>query len=134
MGRHRFTYVLLPHYGPYNYAGVVQSAYALNAPVRHAFLTPKRGENGSLPVLIDCDDRNIVIESVKKAEEGNDLIVRLYECHNARGRAELSCAVPFKSAAICDLEENVLSEIEMVDHAVPIEYRPFEIVTVRLRV
>ena len=134
MGRHRFTYVMLPHYGPYNYAGVVQSAYALNAPVRHAFLTPKRGENGSLPVLVDCDDRNIVIESVKKAEEGSDLIVRLYECHNARGRAELSCAVPVKSAALCDLEENVLSEIEMVDHAVPIEYRPFEIVTVRLRV
>ncbi|MBC8063514.1 MAG: alpha-mannosidase [Chlorobia bacterium] len=134
MGRHRFAYVLLPHYGPYNYAGVVQSAYALNAPVRHAFLNPKRGENGALPPLMHCDDRNIVIEAVKKAEDNNDLIVRLYECHNARGRAELSCALPIKSASLCDFEETVLQEIEMLDGAVPVDYKPFEIITLRIKV
>lgn len=134
MGRHRFSYVLMPHYGPYNYAGVVHAAYALNAPVRHAFLSPKSGENGTLPTLVDCDDRNIVIEAVKKAEDDSDLIVRLYECHNARGRAELSCAVPIKGAALCDLEENVLSQLEVVDGAVQFDYKPFEIISIRLKV
>ena len=37
------------------------------------------------------------IETVKKAEDSDDLIVRLYECHNSRGRAELSCARPIRS-------------------------------------
>jgi len=134
MGRHRFSYVLLPHYGPYNYAGVVQAAYALNAPVRHAFLTPKRGENGALPPLVACDDRNVVVEAVKKAEDNSDLIVRLYECHNARGRAELSCAVPIKDAELCDLEENPVGKLELVDGAVTVDYKPFEIITVRLKV
>lgn len=134
MGVHRFSYVLLPHYGPYNYAGVVQAAYALNAPVRHAFLNAKRGENGALPPLMSCDDRNIVIESVKKAEDSSDLIVRLYECHNARGRAELSCALPIKGATLCDLEENDLAELELVDGAVPVDYKPFEILTVRVKI
>src|SRR5205085_10230718 len=49
MGRHRFTYVLLPHYGPYNYGGVVQAAYSLNAPTRTAFLDPAPGISGALP-------------------------------------------------------------------------------------
>ena len=133
MGRHRFTYVLMPHYGPYNYAGVVQAAYAVNAPVRHAFLSPKRGENGALPPLLQCEDRNIVIESVKKAEDSDDLIVRMYECHNARGRAELSCAIPIRSASLCDLEENHLFEVEMLDGAAAFDYRPFEIITIRLK-
>ncbi|HJP83804.1 MAG TPA: glycoside hydrolase family 38 C-terminal domain-containing protein, partial [Fimbriimonadaceae bacterium] len=134
MGVHRFTYILLPHYGPHNYAGVVQAAYAVNAPVRHAFLTPKLGNNGALPTLVGCDDRNVVIESVKKAEDSNEIVVRLYECHNARGRAELTCALPIKSAALCDLEESELSKLEVMDGAVSFDYRPFEILTIRLEV
>jgi alpha-mannosidase len=134
MGVHRFSYVLLPHYGPHNYAGVVQAAYAVNAPVRHAFLTPKLGNNGALPTLVGCDDRNVVVESVKKAEDSNEIIVRLYECHNARGRAELTCALPIKSAALCDLEENELNKLEVMDGAVSFDYRPFEILTIRLEV
>lgn len=84
---HRFTYVLLPHFGPYNHAEVVKAAYALNAPLRSAWLKPSKGESGSLPPLVHCDDRNIVIEAVKRAESGKGIIVRLYECHNARGKA-----------------------------------------------
>jgi alpha-mannosidase len=134
MGVHRFTYVLLPHFGPYQYAGVVQAAYALNAPVRHARLNPARGENGLLPPFVSTEDRNLVIESVKKAEDDNDLIVRLYECHNSRGTGELNCARRVHSAALCDLEENVIAELDVADNTVLFEYKPFEILTFRLRV
>lgn len=134
MGVHRFTYALMPHFGPYNYAGVVAAAYALNAPLRHAFLKPGSGEQGNLPPFLACDDRNLVIESVKKAEDGQAIIVRLYECHGARGSAEVFCARPFKSAWLCDLEENPDLELETTDGLVPLDYRPFEIITLRLEV
>lgn len=134
MGVHRFTYVLMPHYGPLNYAGVVPAAYALNAPMRHAFLKPGKGTDGALPSLLACEDRNIVVEAVKKAEDGNELIARLYECHNARGRAELTCVRPIKGAWLCDLEERDLQELEIVDGAVLFEYKPFEIITIKLKV
>jgi alpha-mannosidase len=97
-------------------------------------LTPKLGNNGALPTLVGCDDRNVVVESVKKAEDSNEINVRLYECHNARGRAELTCALPIKSAALCDLEENELNKLEVMDGAVSFDYRPFEILTIRLEV
>ncbi|HTQ11890.1 MAG TPA: glycoside hydrolase family 38 C-terminal domain-containing protein, partial [Fimbriimonadaceae bacterium] len=134
MGVHRFSYVLMPHYGPYNYAGIVQAAYALNAPLRHAFLDPARGATGALPPFVHCDDRNIVIETVKKSEEGDDLIVRVYECHNSRGAAELSCIREPQAAYLCDLEENPIGDLEVSDGLVRFDYKPFEIVTIRLKV
>ncbi len=134
MGIHRFTYALMPHFGPFNYAGVVAAAYALNAPVRTAVLDSSAGQEGSLPTFVGCDDRNIVIETVKKAEDGNAIIVRLYECHSARGRTELFCARPFRSAWLCDLEENPETELEVEDNLIGFNYRPFEIITFRLEV
>lgn len=134
MGRHRFSYVLLPHFGPYNYAGVVQAAYALNAPTRHALLQPRQGVSGRLPQLVSCEDRNVVVETVKKAERGTAIVVRLYECHNSRGRSELFCARTPRSAWLCDLEENPVEELEIHDGRVLFEYRPFQIVTLKLNV
>jgi len=132
MGIHRFSYVLMPHFGPIAYAGIVQAAYSLNAPVRHAFLEPGDGADGAVPPFVAVDDRNIVIEAVKKAEADDGLIVRLYECHNARGQAELVCARPPKEAWLCDLEERPISELEVVDGVIPFAYKPFEIQTFKL--
>ncbi|MCB8932034.1 MAG: glycosyl hydrolase-related protein [Fimbriimonadaceae bacterium] len=134
MGTHLFTYVLTPHFGPHHYAGVVASAYALNAPLRHAWLKSNAGELGNLPPFVACDDRNIVVETVKKAEADGAIVVRLYECHNARGAAELFCARTPKAAWLCDMEENKLSELEVHDGMVLFDYKPFEIHTIRLEV
>lgn len=133
MGRHRFSYALVPHFGPYQYAGIVQAAYAFNAPLRAARLDPARGNDGALPPLVACEDRNVVVEAVKKAEDSNDLIVRLYECHNSRGRAELACARNIRAAALCDLEENEIDELEVTDGLVSFDYKPFEILTIKLK-
>lgn len=134
MGVHKFTYALMPHFGPYNYAGVVSAAYAHNAPLRHAFLSQGKGTNGELPPLVNCEDRNVVIESVKKAEDGNGIIVRLYECHNSRGSAELICARTPSVAWLCNLEERPEKELEIHEGMVLFDYKPFEIITIRLDV
>lgn len=134
MGRHRFTYALMPHFGPLQYAGVVQAAYALNSPLRSAFLEPGDGAEGAAPPFIHVDDRNVVVEAVKKAEKDDGLIVRLYECHNSRGQAELVCARKPKEAWLCDLEEKPIAELDVVDGIVPFAYKPFEILTIKLLV
>ena len=134
MGRHRFSYSLLPHFGPYHYGGVVGAAYAFNAPLRTALIGKKPGEAGALPTLVGCEDRNIVVEAVKKAEASRDLIVRLYECHNSRGRADLVCAKLPRAAYLCDLEENEIAELEISDGAVAFDYKPFEIITIKLKI
>ncbi len=134
MGVHRFTYVLMPHFGPHQYADVVKAAYALNAPTRSVALEPSKGETAVLPPFVACDNPNIVIETVKKAEDSNDIIVRLYECHNTRGTADLQCLRPVREAWVCDLEETELGDLEVEDGSVIFDYKPFEIITLKLRV
>jgi alpha-mannosidase len=133
MGLHRFSYTLVPHFGPYHYAGIVSAAYAFNAPVHHAFLEPRAGEAGALPALVACEDRNIVVEAVKKAEDSSDIVVRVYECHNSRGHAELFSARKPTSAVLCDLEENEIGELELAQGLVAFDYKPFEIITIKLK-
>ncbi|MER3495672.1 MAG: alpha-mannosidase, partial [Armatimonadota bacterium] len=147
MGVHRFTYTLVPHFGSYHHAGIVAAAYAQNAPLRTAWLEPTKGASGGpIAPFVTCDDRNVVIETVKQAEdlpgEGTDVIVRLYECHNTRGVAELQFGRMPKRAWSCDLEENELGEIELTrsdggegatDGTVPFTYKPFEILTFKVR-
>ena len=134
MGVHRFSYVLLPHFGTYNYADVVHAAYAHNGPLRSALIEPTAGELTQLDPLVTCDDRNIVIETVKKAEDSDDIIVRLYECHNSRGQAELFCINAPSEAVLCDLEETELADLDVQDGLVQFSYKPFEILTIKLKV
>ncbi|RYG96905.1 MAG: hypothetical protein EON58_10980 [Alphaproteobacteria bacterium] len=133
MGVHRFSYQLLPHPGAYHHAEVVRHAYAFNAELRSLLLEPVAGEgSGALPPFVSVDGKSLVIEAVKKAEDNDDLIVRLYECHNTRGRALLSSALEFRSAYLCDLEETPIGDLESNSDGVTIDYKPFEIITVRL--
>jgi alpha-mannosidase len=133
IGVHRFSYVLLPHYDQVQHSDVVAAAYAFNAPVRAALVPKAKGRGAREGAFVSTDTRSVVVETVKKAEDSDRIVVRAYECHNSRGRAELNCARPVKRAWIADMEENPKQELE-VDGAVKFEYRPFEILTVVLEV
>lgn len=132
IGVHRFSYVLLPHYDQLQHSDVVAAAYAINARPHVVQVGKSSGKNGRTKVFASTDSRNVVIECVKKAEDSDAIVVRMYECHNARGRAELSVAKKFKRAWIADLEERKLEELEVSNGSIGFDYKPFEIVTVVL--
>jgi alpha-mannosidase len=133
MGVHRFTYVVLPHFDPLAQSDVVAAAYALNSPLRAVGLQTAEPRPASVPPLA-VDDRNVIIESVKKAENSNQIVVRLYECHNTRGRATLTCAKKIKKARLANLAEKELDKLDSDGHTVSIDFRPFEIMTLLLDV
>ena len=78
-GEHIFTYSLLPHAGNYRESGTVQLAYELNAPMK-AF--PIGKQDGALPEeysFVSCDSDSFIVETVKKAEDSDDIVIRGYE-------------------------------------------------------
>lgn len=132
MGVHRFSYVLLPHYDQLQHADVVASAYMLNAGVRTARLTPTPGEATELPPFVAVDTRHLVVEAVKKAEDDSRIVARIYEAHNTRGMANLSCARGIRRAWLADLNETPIRELEVHDGLVRLDFKPFEILTILL--
>ena len=105
-GEHRFAYSLLPHAGSWDEA-TVAAAYALNDPLIVAQGQRSGGRQRSGRPLVTVDRPNIVIETIKQAEDGNGMIVRLYECQRQRGPVTLTAGFPLAGAARTNLlEEN----------------------------
>lgn len=135
-GEHRFTYSLYPHRGDWR-QGTVGAAYQLNDPPIATRVGP--GPSSSSPpsaTLLAVDRANIVIETVKAAEDGGDLIVRLYENERSRGSVVLSLGFDVVSAQRCDLLEEPIGSggCELVDgRTVRLDVGPYQIATLRLR-
>jgi alpha-mannosidase len=80
------------------------------------------------------DAPGIAVEAVKAAEDRSpDVIVRCYEALGGRARARLRIGFPLAGAKVVDLLERPIAELSL-DAAgrVPIELRPFEVLTLRL--
>jgi alpha-mannosidase len=126
-GLQMVTYALYTWNGSLAESGVVQEAYDLNVPV---MIVPGSAGEGS---LFSLDTANIVIETVKPAEDGSrDVIVRLYEAKRCATRCQLSTALPVKAASQTNMMEEEGSPLEIKAGEVALDFRPFEVKTVRL--
>jgi alpha-mannosidase len=123
-GRHAFAYALLPHAGGWREAGVVREALRMSHPLRWA-----TGAEGPR-CLARVDDPNLVLDTVKRAEDGPALVVRLFEAHGARGTARVTLDPPAAAARRANLLEDPGAPLEVQDGAIVVPYRPHEIVTV----
>jgi alpha-mannosidase len=133
-GTHRFTYALLPHRGDLRDGGVVESGYELNVPLRAVRTPSQAAERARRASFLRVDRPGVVIDAVKKAEDTNTMVVRLYEAWGQRGPARLTCAAPVAEARRADLLERPGERLEAgADGSVPLTLRPFEIVTLLLK-
>ncbi len=130
-GEHFFTYTLFPHADNYREAGTVQLAYELNCPLKAFAVAEQKGKLPEEYSFIGCNSDNFIIETVKKAEAEDALVIRGYEAYNKRTNVKLDLGFDIKRAYICDLLENDLEELEIKNNSVQFTAKPFEIVTIK---
>ncbi len=131
-GVHRFSYALLPHAGRWD-RHVLAEAYGFNDPV--IAIAGEGDPAADLPApFVICDNPNVVIETVKMAEDGKGVIVRLYETFRTRGKVRLTPAFAITGAAKVNLLEETIERVGMKNDTIVFDVRPFEIVTLRLEI
>lgn len=123
MGRHEFAYAVLPHVGDWRSAGVVAQATCFNAPLRRT---------SPIEQFASVDDANLVLDTIKRAEDSDAVVLRLYDPHGARGVARVQVAAPFGSARRANALEDDGDALEVDGGRIVLPYRPHEIVTVKL--
>jgi alpha-mannosidase len=128
IGLHHFAYAVMPHAAGWREAGVVGEAARFEAPVR--WLPGEAAPRSFASV----DDPNLVIDTIKRAEDADALVVRLYEAHGARGTARLRLGWPVESAVRCNLLEDAADPMPVADDRIEIDYRPHEIISVLVRI
>ncbi len=135
LGMHRFTYSLLPHAGDWREGQVVRRAYELNVPLRLVITDAGNAATTSADTysFLSTPTDHIVVETIKVAENGDGLIVRLYEAHNQRGPASLVFGQPVRSAVEIDLLEREIGAVEVEGAQIRFDVRPYEVKTLRVR-
>jgi alpha-mannosidase len=126
IGKHEFSYAIYPHAGDWRTGGVVSEAMRFNSPIVFA---PGDAERKT---FASADDANLVLDTIKKAEDSDAVVLRLYECHGARGRARLNIGWPTKRAILCNLLEDEGKTLKVNDGSIEIEYGPYQIVSVKV--
>lgn len=130
-GEHLMVYSLLPHEGDWR-DEVVQEAYALNDPLILRRVSGGTGNTQASTSLVSLNVDWAVIETVKQAEDGNGIIVRLYENQRNRGKITLKFGFNVGEAIHCNLLEEEKQPLAVQDNQVQIEIAPYQIITLRL--
>lgn len=129
---HEFTYSIAPHTGDYRAAGIVQMAYDLNNPMS---AIPVPAQTGTLPAsysLVAVSAPNVILETVKKAEDSNATVLRMYEAYNKKADATVTLAYTPTRVTLVDMMENEIEEIPVSGSSFTLNVKPFEIVTVKV--
>ena len=132
-GKIEFTYSLMPHENSFVCSDVQREAYYLNYPMR---AVAAEGKESSLPEsfsLVSVDRENVICETVKESECGNDTVVRLYESKNMKCEAELTVGFDAKTCYLCDMLEREIKELPVNNGTVKIPMGAFEIVTLKFK-
>jgi alpha-mannosidase len=132
---HTFTYSLYPHKGDHVQAEVYKRGYELNVPLREVAVKASVNSVNKLPDVysfLQSDHSNVMIETVKKAEDDDNLIVRLYETAGTRLQMKLRTGFEITEVWLADLMETKIERLHPEDGAISLAFTPFEIKTLRL--
>lgn len=126
---HNFTYSLLPHAEDLDHSDVQEQAIRLNMPV----LASSAGAMADSFTLLSCDTNDVIVDTVKRSEDGTALIVRLYESADTRHDAvRLAFHVPITIVEETDLCEENGKRIEVRDNSITFAISHYEIKTFKV--
>jgi alpha-mannosidase len=135
-GEHHFMYSLYPHLGSWN-VETQREAYLLNDPVIVYRSNVERQTSerllSSLYSLVSCSTPNVIIETIKQAEDGNGIIVRLYESQRQRGQVRVRFGSAVESAWTTNLLEEKESTLSVDQDSILLQIKPYQIVTLRVK-
>ena len=123
-GEHDYAYSFLPHAGGLYGGNVVKEAYLFNSP-----LVAFEGKAHN-KALFTLSDDSLMVDCVKPAEDGNGIIVRMYEPYGTSG-----------STSVILAENAVITEVSPIEEAIgeaftakefDVSFTPFEIKTYRI--
>jgi alpha-mannosidase len=132
-GPQHFSYALYPHASTWKQALTERRGYQYNYELRAAQVAP---HTGSLPLehsFLSVAPENVVLTAMKKAEDDNGLILRVFEW--AGKNSEVTFTVPegAKAATETNLMEKPLgTPLPLSGNTVTVPIHPFEILTIRV--
>lgn len=127
LGIHEFTYAILPHKGSLSELTIKESE-ELNRPLYVLNINQKLDDN----FLLTWDKTNIILGAIKKAEDGNGIILRLVEYLGKEENIKLYFKIPIIEAFETNLLEEIEKTVPVNNSVIELKIKPFEIKTIKI--
>jgi len=105
VGIHHVRYALVPHRGTWQDASPTRRGVGFNAPFLVKFESSHAGELAGTFSALSIEPANVAVASLKKAEDSDDFVVRLYETDGKAADAVLNFSRTPRSARETDMLE-----------------------------
>jgi alpha-mannosidase len=82
--------------------------------------------------FVDCKTAGVIVETVKRAEDGDGVILRMYEAYKERKKVQIALSFA-KEVWMCDLNERREQKLSLNEGMVEFNIKPFEIITLKIK-
>ncbi len=132
-GAQHMIYSLYPHAGNWHTAMVERRGYEFNYPLFAYQTNPHPGILGSEHCFLSVQDPSVVVTAMKHSEDGNALILRMFDWSGTMSDAAIQLpGNPFK-ATEADLMEHPLGQsLQLSGNQLHVQMHPYEIKTLRV--
>ncbi len=131
-GRHQFSYALYPHRGDWKEADTVQRGYEFNTPLLSLLVDNQEGKFPPSFSFFKASPSNIILATVKKAEDRDSLIIRLYETEGKETEGVVEFFRQPKEIFELDLMENRLRSVPFEKNETTLRFGKSEIKSLEL--
>ena len=140
MGHHHFHYSLYPHAGTWKDALTVRKGFEYNYPLTAVVTTAHAGALPAEHSFASVEPENVVLTAVKKAEDANGLILRVYEWAGKAGTVTFHVPPGATAATVTNLMEKPEGAplsvegdvVKAPGDIVKAQIKPYEILTIRV--
>lgn len=132
-GDHTFVYSLYPHSGETDLEIINEKAYELNIEPRVYSIDHHECEGNQEKSLIEVSEKNIIIEAVKRAEDSQDIILRLFEGTGADTNCNVKFNLPVEGISLVNMMEEDIADIPVIDGKITLDFKAFEILTLKVK-
>jgi alpha-mannosidase len=129
-GRQQFRYALYPHAGSWEQALTVRRGYELNDPLKAEQVFPHTGTLPAEHSWASVDNPNVTLTAIKKAEDSDALIFRMYEWAGEATQVKLHIPPGATSATETNLMEKPEgAALNLTGDTITVPIKPYEILT-----
>ena len=132
-GEQHFHYALYPHAGDWKQAMTVRHGWEYNYPLTATATTAHAGEMAAEHSFVTVDAPNVVLTAVKKAEDSDGLVLRMYEWAGKAATVAVHVPAGATGATVTNMMEKPEgAPLTVEGDTVKVGIKPYEILTLRV--
>lgn len=128
-GFHNFSFSIIPHSGDWRTGEMARRGMDFNTQLIPIFSETHKGSQPAIHSFFKIDAKNVILSALKKVEDSDNWIIRLYEIYGMKSSVKLTFPRILKAVYESDMMEWNFNQIRHYEKTLDFVINPYEIKT-----